>query len=150
MAAHVLPPIAGGLLIVAAFSAIMSTVNALLSRGRRAGILTVSASALTAEHLTKAGVPAGTPIATTEGGREFTRAILGNEMEMDVGAARHDNVEAAARLVSDHPEVGAIVLECTNMVPYAADIREATGLPVFSIETFVAWFHAGLVPRRYG
>jgi len=41
------------------------------------------------------------------------------------------------------------VLECTNMVPYAADIRAATGLPVFSIETFVTWFHAGLVPRRF-
>lgn len=124
-------------------------VNALLPAGKRAGILTVSASSLTPKHLEKAGVPVGTPVGTTEGGREFTRVLLDNELELDVGLARQDNVDAARALISANPEVGAIVLECTNMIPYAADIREATGLPVFSIETFVRWFQASLVPRRY-
>jgi Asp/Glu/hydantoin racemase len=128
----------------------VAMVNRLLGPGRRAGILTVSASALTAGHLDQAGVPQGTPVGTTEGGREFTRAILGNEMELDVEAARRDNVEAAVALKECHPELGAMVLECTNMVPYAGDIRAATGLPVFSIETFVTWFQAGLSPRRFG
>ena len=104
---------------------------------------------VTVEHLAAANVPEDTPVATTECGREFTRAILGDEPELDVELARLDNVEAAERLVGDNPDIGAIVLECTNMVPYAADIRVSTGLPVFSIETFVRWFQAALVPRRY-
>ena len=124
-------------------------VNALLPRGKRAGILTVSGSTLTAAHLEKAGVPPDTPIATTEGGREFTRAILDNELELDVEAARADNVEAALSLCRDNTDIGAIVLECTNMTPYAADIRQATGVPVFSIVDFVTWFQASLAPRRY-
>jgi len=124
-------------------------VNALLRPGKRAGILTVSASSLSPLHLQKANVPADTPIGTTEGGREFTRVLLGNELELDVEAARADNVEAALALKAGHPGLGAIVLECTNMVPYAADIHAATGLPVFSIETFVSWFQAGLSPRRF-
>ncbi len=124
-------------------------VNALLPPGKRAGVLTISAGSLTEEHLCAAGVPAGTPIGTTEGGAEFTRAILGNEEELDVDAARADNVAAAEAMVADHPDLGALVLECTNMVPYAADIRAATGLPVFSIESFVTWFHSGLGPRRH-
>jgi len=124
-------------------------VNALLGPGKHAGILTVSASSLSPLHLHKANVPADTPIGTTEGGREFTRVLLGNELELDVEAARADNVEAALALKAGHPELGAIVLECTNMVPYAVDIRAATGLPVFSIETFVSWFQAGLIPRRF-
>jgi Asp/Glu/hydantoin racemase len=127
----------------------VAMVNRLLPRGKRAGILTVSASTLTPLHLEKAGVPAGTPIGTTEGGREFTRVLLGNEMELDVDAARQDNVEAAAALVAANPDLGAVVLECTNMIPYAADIRAKTGLPVFSIETFVRWFQGALVPRTY-
>ena len=45
--------------------------------------------------------------------------------------------------------VGAIVLECTNMVPYAPHLREQLGLPVYSIYTFVQWFHAGLMPRVF-
>jgi hypothetical protein len=35
------------------------------------------------------------------------------------------------------------------MVPYARDVRRATGLPVFSIQSFVSWFQAGLMPQRY-
>ena len=124
-------------------------VNRLLPRNKRAGILTISASSLTEQHLEKAGVPANTPIGTTEGGREFTRAILGNENELDIDLARTDNVEAALALQKTNGDLGAIVLECTNMIPYAADIRAATGLPIFTIESFVSWFHSGLQPNRY-
>jgi Asp/Glu/hydantoin racemase len=124
-------------------------VNRVLPAGQRAGILTISARALSNDHLQSARVPEGTPIGTTEGGQEFTRAVLGNEMVLDVDKARADNVEAALALKSDNPDLGAIVLECTNMCPYAADIQHATGLPVFSIVTFVSWFQAGLVPAKY-
>lgn len=127
----------------------VNLVNALLPKGKRAGILTIAASSLTPRHLEAAGVPEGTPLGTTEGGREFTRAILDNELELDVELARLDNIDAARKLQAAHPDLGAIVLECTNMVPYAADVRAETGLPVYSIETFVRWFQAGLVPRRY-
>ena len=124
-------------------------VNRLLPAGKRAGILTVSASALTPEHLARAGVPEGTPVGTTEGGQEFTRVLLGNELTLDVELARQDNVEAARALCAAHPDLGALVLECTNMIPYAEDIRAATGLPVFSILTFVSWFQAGLRPPTW-
>lgn len=127
----------------------VAQVNRLLPKGRRAGILTISSSTLTPLHLEKAGVPAGTPVGSTEGGREFTRAILGNEMTLDVDLARADNVAAAKALQAGNPDLGAIVLECTNMVPYAADIRAATGLPVFSIASFVTWFQSGLAPRVF-
>lgn len=124
-------------------------VNRTLPAGKRAGVLTISASTLTQDHLRKAQVPDGTPIGTTEGGQEFTRAILVNEEALDVEKARADNVEAALRLQKNHPELGAIVLECTNMCPYAADIQSATGMPVFSIVSFVTWFQSGLLPRRF-
>ena len=124
-------------------------VNRILPKGRRTGVLTISGSTLTQAHLEKARVPEGTPIGTTEGGREFTRAILDNELELDVELARQDNVQAALALQKDNPDLGAIVLECTNMTPYAADIRAATGLPVFSIVSLVTWFQTGLAPGRY-
>lgn len=124
-------------------------VNRTLRSGKRAGILTISSSNLTETHLAKANVPLDTPIGSTEGGKEFTPAVLGNRTELDVAAARDDNIEAARRLQADHPDVGAIVLECTNMTPFAADIRAATGLPVFSIVTLVNWFQSSLAPERY-
>lgn len=127
----------------------IALVNAVLPPGRRAGLLTISESTLTDRHLAKAGVPTDTPIGTTEGRRCFTRVILGNEMTLDTDAARADNVDAAMDLVAEHPDIGALVLECTNMIPYAADIGAATQLPVFSMQSFVTWFQSGLTPPRY-
>lgn len=125
-------------------------VNRTLPAGKRAGILTISASSLTGAHLAGANVPAGTPIGTTEGGKEFTSAILDNAEQMDIDLARADNVAAARALQAAHPDLGAIVLECTNMCPYAADIAEETGLPVYSMVTLISWFQAGLSPPRWG
>ncbi|MCV6591404.1 MAG: aspartate/glutamate racemase family protein [Silicimonas sp.] len=124
-------------------------VNALLPPSKHAGILTISGSTLTEAHLKGAGVPEGTPIGTTEGGRHFTEAILGDAYELDPALAEADNVAAAQAMVADHPDMGAIVLECTNMTPYAAAIRRATGLPVFSMVSFLNWFQSGLAPRRW-
>lgn len=124
-------------------------VKAILPPGRRVGVLTVSAASLTAEHLADAGCPADTPVAGTEGGAEFSRVLLENEPALDVEAARADLVRAARWLVGRRPEVGAIVLECTNMPPYARDVQRATGLPVFSMVDYVCWLHAGLRPRSW-
>ena len=124
-------------------------VNRTLPAGKRAGILTINGSSLTQKHLDAANVPAGTPVGTTEGGREFTRAILDNELELNVDLARKDNIDAALAMTRSHDNLGAIVLECTNMEPYAADIAAATGLPVYSIQTLITWFQRGLVPKKY-
>lgn len=124
-------------------------LQALLPPGRRVGILTVSGSSMTPAHLAAAGVAADTPVMGTEAGEEFTRVLLDNEERLDVEKARADNVTAARQLLEAHPNIGAIVLECTNMVPYAADIARETGLPVHSIYSFVLWFQAGLLPRPF-
>jgi len=125
-------------------------VQAMLPPGRRVGMITVSAASLTPAHLAAAGVPADTPVVGTEHGREFFRVLIRAEKEdMDVALAEQDILEAGRELVSRHPEVGAIVLECTNMPPYAAALREMLGLPVYDIYSMIAWFHAGIRPRRF-
>ncbi len=124
-------------------------VQAMLPPGKRVGILTVSRDTLTDDHLRAANVPLDTPVVGTEGGRVFTRDILGDAPQIDFAACREDMLDAARELVTAHPDLGAIVLECTNMVPYAADLRKLTGLPVFSIYSFVRWFHQALMPDRF-
>jgi|TARA_R110002072_G_scaffold106760_7_gene233046 Asp/Glu/hydantoin racemase len=124
-------------------------VERLLPAGQKVGILTISESSLSADHLRLAGVDVNTPIVGTDQGREFTRAILEDELTLNVTLARQDLLDAGARMRARHPEVGAFVLECTNMVPYAADLRQAYGLPVYSIYSFLSWFQAGLQPRVF-
>jgi Asp/Glu/hydantoin racemase len=115
--------------------------------------MTVNAPSLTPEHLAGAGIGAGIPLAVVgmETEKEFTRVLLDDELELDVDAAREEHIRVARRLVREHPDVGAIVLECTNMPPYADDIRRETGLAVFDITSLVRMAHdalaAGLSPR---
>ncbi len=113
------------------------------------GILTISSETLTNKHLDAAGIPHDTPIGGTGAASHFTTLVLGDSAEIDFEQARQDNITAAVKLLSDHPNIGAFLLECTNMVPYAADIRRATGRPVFSIYTYLLWFQSGLLPRRF-
>ena len=125
-------------------------VQATLPPGRRIGIITVNAAGITPAHLAGAGVPLDTPIMGTEGGAEFFRVLIRAESEdMDVDLAREDILDAARRLRAACPELGAIVLECTNMPPYAADVAAETGLPVYDIYSMITWFQAGLRPRRF-
>ena len=122
-------------------------VHRMLGPGRRVGIMTVNATSLGPEHLAGAGITGDIPIAVAglETEKEFTRVLLDNELVLDVDRARAEQVAVARRLVAEHPDVGAIVLECTNMPPYTADIQRETGLPVFDIVSLVTMVHGALV-----
>lgn len=144
------PRLAEALGVPVAASALeqVGQIQAMLPPGQVVGILTISAATLTPAHLKAAGVPAYCPIQGTDGS-SFSMSILSNLTTLDISWAKDEMVTAAQRLIADHPTVGAIVLECTNMVPYASDIAVATGRPVYSIYTYLSWFHAGLCPRNF-
>ncbi len=123
-------------------------INNMLGAGLRTGIITISKAHLSEEHLRCAKVPADTPILGTDGG-EFSTKILDDLPDMDFAKCREEHMDAGADMIRNHEDVGAIVLECTNMAPYAADIRKVTRVPVYSIYSLVCWLQAGTVPRRF-
>ena len=125
-------------------------IERVLPPGNRVGILTVSAANLTPEHLSAAGADPATPVVGTDGGSEFSRVMINDEERLDVAAAERDILAAGDRLVASHDGIGAVLLECTNMVPYARALSQRLRLPVFSIYTFVTWFQSGLIPREFG
>jgi hypothetical protein len=113
--------------------------SSLMQAGRFAhpGILTIDAAALSPAVLQGAGVPDGTPVQGVAPGSEFHRRILANEDTLDLRQAEADVVAAALELVSRHPGVSDIVLECTNMPPYRDAVVRATGCAVHDIETLL-------------
>jgi Asp/Glu/hydantoin racemase len=128
-------------------------VHRMLPPGKAVGILTVDATSLTPDDFESVGVTSEIPVAVAglETEQEFTRVLLGNQLVLDVEAARREHIRVAQRLCAEHPEIGALVLECTNMPPYRADLQAATGLPVFDIVHLVQMVHTalghGLPPR---
>jgi len=125
-------------------------VYAMLKPSQKVGIITIHAASLTQRHLSSVGVDkVPHVIMGTEGEEEFSRAILNDEMELDVGKSRGDLVNVAKGMISDHPEVGAIVLECTNMPPHAAAIQGEVGLPVFDIYTLTNMVYQAVVRKDF-
>lgn len=145
LAAHVGVPVATSALMQAPW------VQTSLPPGKRVGIITVCASSLTPRHLTAVGVAPDTPLVGTEEGQEFFRVlVLGEKEDLDIRRAREDIVRAGHELCERYQDVGAIVLECTNMPPYAHALRTALGIPVFDIYSLISWIQLGLRPRYFG
>jgi len=121
-----------------------------LPAGRRPGVITIDAASLGREHLVAAGADADTPVVGVDPAGEFARAILGDRPTLDAAAAEREIVAAGEALVAAHADVGAIVLECANMPPYAGAVAARLGLPVHDMVSFGRWFHAGLRPAAFG
>ncbi len=102
-----------------------------------AGVVTVEATSLGADHLRAAGAAADTPVEGLAPGCAFQRTLLNDEATLDVDSARDAVVAAAQRLLARHPALSTIVLECTNMPPYADAVRTATGRSVLDITTLL-------------
>ena len=112
--------------------------GAVIRRDQKIGIITARKQSLTDAHLAGVGIK-GYPLAVVgmEDAEEFSAVFIGGKQTLDEKTCRREMTSAALKLVNIHPDVGAIVLECTNMPPYADAVRQTTGLPVFDAVTLV-------------
>ena len=58
-------------------------------------------------------------------------------------------VSLASKLVKDNPDIGAILLECSDMPPYSWSIQKSVNLPVFDFITMINWIHDAAVRRPF-
>ncbi len=122
----------------------IAALEAGLPAGQRAGVITIAAAQLDAACLAAAGARADTPVEGVEADSEFAQRILNNDATLDLAQAGRDVVAAALRLTARCPQVGALVLECTNMPPYRDAVQRATGLAVVDAQTAVSAFWRSL------
>ena len=115
------------------------------------GVLTASSSLLTQKHLEGVGA-AGVPLVIEglEHCEEFAEVILKNKRDdMDLKLVETEVLSAGERLVSRAPEIGAILLECTDLPPYAHSLQERFGRPVFDIITLANLVDAAAIRRPF-
>jgi Asp/Glu/hydantoin racemase len=127
-------------------------VAQMLGPQRQVGVLTVHGGSLGPRHWQALGwSPETLPVIVRglEGYRAFTRTLIGNELTLDTDALEADMVQAARELVSEHPDIGALVFECTNMAPYAHAVQAAVKLPIFDIQTLLQHVYLALHRAPY-
>lgn len=113
----------------------------MLGRGAAVGILTADRRHLTEAHLRRAGITAEMPvfIAGMEDVGEFCKVRQDPEAVLDEDRFRDEVVATARGLVEAHPEIRAVVVECTDLPPCSARMRKELGLPVFDYVTLMHW-----------
>lgn len=124
-------------------------IEAGLKRSQSVLVFAADGDSITPELLSHVGARADRLIIQNVGNREAFAPIRWGKTRLDNGALADDLVALAHDQLAAHPEIGAILLECSDLPPYAADIHDATGLPVFDFITLVNWAHHAVVQKRY-
>jgi len=132
-------------------------VAKMLGKKKEVGIICANSKALTRTHLRNAGIDDSIPIAIAGFERHWKAVDRWDPKKIVQGFAPKRRLKgfenALSRvskdLISRHPEVGALVFECTNFPPGAAAVQESTGLPVFDIITLLYMIHNVVVRKRY-
>ena len=119
----------------------------MLPQNKRLGVITINAAKLTTAHLAAIGARIDTPVEGVENGKELAPVIFNDLTKLDLAAAESDVLAAGDRLIAKIPDLGAVVLECTNMAPYSHALRQHLQLPVYDIVSLINWLYAGLPPH---
>lgn len=108
-----------------------------LSGCRPVGVITASANSLTPAHFDGAGCAhVSMEVQGLDDAEEFSTVILRNERDdMDLAKVEAELLTAARAMLLRNPEIGSVVLECTDLPPYAARLQEEINLPVYDLTT---------------
>ena len=121
-------------------------VQKIVGRGKEVAILTAKAAALKPGHLEAVGITKteGLHVFGLEECPEWGKMFTDFDAELDLEKIKGEVVGVALEALRQYPGIRAYVLECTDLPPFSAEIREKTGLPVFDIITLAHAVHASL------
>lgn len=123
----------------------------LLNPKKKLGILTANAGSMTDNLLENSGLSSRDRlvIKDTRHTPNFANAVVDMSGYMDNTKAREEVVGLALEMQEENPDIGAILLECSDMPPYAAEIQAKTQLPVFDFITLKKWLRSGVNQRPH-
>ncbi|MCK5276872.1 MAG: hypothetical protein KAQ62_03775 [Cyclobacteriaceae bacterium] len=76
---------------------------------------------------------------------EQMKLITGETGQFSPMKLEKELVDLAKKMIQEHPDVGAVVLECTEFPPYAHAIQDAIRLNVWDFVTMTNFMHAGVM-----
>lgn len=120
-----------------------------LKNGQRVGVFAASGDNIDEVILSRVGAIPADIVVQDVGSLPSFAPIRWGKTELDNKKLTEDLVELAVAFTKEHPEVGAILLECSDLPPYASAIQRATGLPVFDFITLINWVYTGVVQKPY-
>ena len=125
-------------------------IAATLPEDAEIGVITANSESLTGDVFQKIGVPADAlVIYGLETSPHFKEAVFDEIGYLDSDRIRAEVVDAADRMVGDHPGIKSILLECSMLPPYGRDVRQAVDLPVYDYLSMIDYVYSAVVKKRF-
>ena len=112
-------------------------VSRMLKSDQKVGVVVANSDALTQDHLTGVGI-ADEPmvVAGMQDQPQFFDVILkGNNNDLDMAVFEQELCSVIQAMLDNNPEVGSIVLECTDLSHFAPRLQQRFGMPVFDLSS---------------
>jgi len=122
-------------------------IGEIISYGKKIGIITANGKSLTEDVIRMCGIDQvdNLVISGLEDEPNFSSAFLHEEGFVDTDEVEREVVGKALQLQKENPDIGAILLECSVLPPYAEAVQEASGLPVFDFVTMINYVFSAVV-----
>jgi hypothetical protein len=124
-------------------------ISNIIGKNRKTAIITANSASLSEKHLQNCGARPDMDISIygLEYAHEFNRIFQEPDQEVDLDVVADEVVGMAVKAREESDNLGAILLECTDLPPFAEKIREELDLPVFDIITLAT--HAAMSVGAY-
>lgn len=120
-----------------------------IAHSKRILVLAASGEDLDDELLSKVGTDSSRLLVHNIGSLEEFAPIRWGSTTLDNGRLRAALVREVQSVLDENSDIGAILLECSDLPPYAKSIQAASGLPVFDFNTMISMVHNAVVQRTY-
>ena len=115
-------------------------------------VVTASKNRLSEEFFTSVGVNINerVVVAGLDNCESFNSMYFGgNAIAIESDDMRNDLINVICDAQKVRPDIGAVLLECTGLPPFADSIQTKTGLPVFDFIACIEWMHRAVVAKTY-
>lgn len=136
----------------------VSWAQSIINPDHVVGILMSSKASLLEKHLAGAGIQPGTNYVVGDAMDEgqcpefenlWTEGLRPEIPQADYQRAETDFVRTAVTFYENHPNMGAMVLECTGFPPFARAVQRQINIPIFSWGTLLDYAYSVVSHRDY-
>ena len=120
-----------------------------ISEKKKIAVFAADGDSLTEELLEKVGTDRSRLLIEHIGGLESFAPIRFGRTSLDNGRLGRDLCRVALDLQKREPSLGAILLECSDLPPYAKQLQAVTGLPIFDFNTMIDLVYHSVVQKTY-
>lgn len=122
-----------------------------LDRSRPIAVVTADSTKLTPDFLTRAGIFVGNQLVIRgmQDQPEFRGAVLEEKGTLDSDLIAGETVGVCRQALAEFPNLGAVLLECSMLPPYAKAVQDAVGVPVYDFVSMIDYARAATHRTRY-